>query len=123
MRFTGRLAYNDMVKMLVKCDIGLNVLVGKAAQSIINKQADYISAGIPVINVQQHQEFGELLAAHDAGLMCSPGDAQALAKAIRFLAEDEETRKRMGKNSRRLAEEKFDRNKTYQELIDVITAK
>lgn len=122
-RFTGRLAYTDMVKMLVKCDIGLNVLVGKAAQSIINKQADYVSAAIPVINVQQNQEFGELLVAYDAGMMCSPGDTQALATAIRFLAEDEEARKRMGRNSRRLAEDKFDRNKTYQEIIDVITGK
>ena len=122
-RFTGRLAYTDMVKMLVKCDIGLNVLVGKSDASIINKHADYVSAAIPVINVQKNQEFGELLVAYDAGLMCSPGDTQALATAIRFLAEDEEARKRMGMNSRRLAEDKFDRNKTYQEIINVITGK
>lgn len=122
-RFMGRLAYTDMVKMLVKCDIGLNVLVGKSDASIINKHADYVSAAIPVINVQKNQEFGELLVAYDAGIMCSPGDTQALATAIRFLAEDEEARKRMGKNSRKLAEDKFDRNKTYQEIIDVITGK
>jgi glycosyltransferase involved in cell wall biosynthesis len=46
-----------------------------------------------------------------------------LATAIRFLGEDEEARKRMGMNSRRLAEDKFDRNKTYQEIINVITGK
>ena len=122
-RFTGRLAYDDMTKMLVKCDIGINVLVGNAEQSIINKHADYVSAAIPVINVQKNQEFGELLVSYDAGLMCTPGDTQALATAIRYLAEDEEARIRMGKNSRRLAEDKFDRNKTYQEILDVITGK
>lgn len=122
-RFTGRLAYNEMIKMLVKCDIGLNVLVGKAEQSIINKQADYVSAAIPVINVQKNQEFGELLIAYDAGMMCSPGDTQALATAISYLAENEEVRKRMGKNSRKLAEDRFDRNKIYQEIINVIVGK
>lgn len=119
-RFTGRLSYDEMVKKLVRCDIGLNVLVGKAAQSIINKQADYVSAGIPVINVQKNQEFGQLLLDYEAGLMCAPNDTQGLANIIHTLATDEETRIRMGKNSRRLAEDKFDRNKTYQEIIDVI---
>ncbi len=120
-RFTGRLAYDEMVKKLVRCDIGLNVLVGKSDASIINKHADYVSAAIPVINVQKNQEFGELLVSYDAGLMCNPNDTQALATAIRSLAADEETRKRMGKNSRKLAEDKFDRSKTYTEIIDVIT--
>ena len=119
-RFTGRLPYDDMIKKLVKCDIGLNVLVGKSDASIINKHADYVSAAIPVINVQKNQEFGELLVSYDAGLMCAPEDTEALAKAIRFLAEDETARKRMGENSRKLAEDKFDRNNTYQEIIDVI---
>lgn len=122
-RFTGRLPYEEMVKKLVKCDIALNVLVGKAEQSIINKHADYVSAGLPTVNVQKNQEFGELLVDYDAGMMCIPGDAPALASAIRFLAENEEDRKRMGKNSRRLAEDKFDRNRTYQEIINVIAGK
>lgn len=119
-RFTGRLTYEDMVKILVKCDIGLNVLAGKAAQSIINKQADYVSAGLPVINVQKYQEFGELLIEYNAGLTCMPGDTEALSNAIRNLADHEETRLAMGKNSRRLAEERFDRQKTYHEIIDVL---
>ena len=119
-RFTGRLAYEDMVKKLVQCDIGMNVLVGKSDASIINKHADYVSAGIPVINVQKNQEFGYLLADYNAGVMCTPGDTQALADAISELAKDEVRRKEMGKNSRRLAEEKFDRQKTYQEIIKVI---
>ncbi len=119
-RFTGRLTYENMIKILVKCDIGINVLVGKATGSIINKHADYVSAALPIINVQKNQEFGELLRQYDAGLMCFPGDVQSLAKAIRFLIENEITRQRMGMNSRRLAEERFDRSKTYQEIINMI---
>ena len=119
-RFAGRLSYEDMIKKLVKCDIGLNVLIGDSAASIINKQADYVSAGVPVINVQKNQEFGKLLASYDAGLMCAPSDTKALANAIRTLASNEEMRTIMGKNSRRLAEEKFNRKNTYGEIIDVI---
>ncbi len=122
-RFTGRLSYNDMAKNLVKCEIGINVLVGKSYATIINKHADYVSAGIPIINVQKDQEFNDLLKAYDAGLTCVPGDINALAKAIKVLAEDEEIRKRLGKNSRKLAEEKFDRKNSYQEIIDVIMGK
>ena len=119
-RFAGRLSYEDMVKKLVKCDIGINVLVGNAVQSIINKHADYISAGIPIINVQKIQEFGELLDAYEAGAMCAPGDTAALAEKIQALADNEDLRRQMGSNSRRLAEEKFDRNQTYHEIIQVI---
>ena len=119
-RFTGRLSYEDMSKKLVKCDIGLNVLVGEAVASIINKHADYVSAGIPIINVQKNQEFGELLKEYNAGVICKPGDIVSLADAIYMLAINQETRQMMGKNSRRLAEEKFDRKKTYHEIINVI---
>ena len=122
-RFTGRLAYDDMIKKLVKCDIGINVLIGKSDASIINKHADYVSAAIPVINVQKNQEFGELLKAYDAGMMCAPGDTQALAATTHYLATDESARVRMGQNSRRLAEDKFDRNKTYREIMDVMMGK
>lgn len=119
-RFTGRLSYEEMVQKLVKCDIGLNVLVSAASGSIINKHADYVSAGLPVINVQQNGEFGQLLLAYNAGLMCAPHDTKALAQAIQRLAESSELRQEMGRNSRRLAEDKFNRNKTYAEIIDVI---
>ena len=119
-RFTGRLPYTQMVKKLVRCDIGLNVLVGNAAQSIINKHADYLAAGLPVINVQKLPEFGELLEAYHAGMSCAPGDTEALAACIRALASDAALRRELGKNSRRLGEEQFDRAKTYGALVEAV---
>lgn len=119
-RFTGRLPYEEMVKKLVKCDIGLNVLDGKSVASIINKHADYVSAGIPIINVQKNQEFGDLLEEYNAGLISQPGEVEALANAIYTLATNDELRQRMGQNSRRLAEERFDRKTAYKEIVEVI---
>lgn len=119
-RFTGRLSYEDMVKKLVKCDIGINVLQGKAAQSIINKHADYLSAGIPIINIQKDTEFSDLIRENNAGIACPVGNVAMLKNAIRELAENEELRETMGENSRKLAEKYFDRNKTYGEIINLI---
>lgn len=119
-RFTGRLSYEEMAKHLVKCDIGLNVLNCKAVQSIINKHADYVSAGVPVINVQTDKEFSGLLEQYNAGVSCEPEDVTSLARAIQKIADDEGLRAIMGENSRKLAEEKFDRTKTYKEIISVI---
>ena len=120
-RFIGRLPYEEMVKKLVRCDIGINVLIGGSAATIINKHADYAAAGIPIINVQKNQEFGELLLSYNAGFSSMPGDTGSLAESIRKLAQDDVLRKKMGQNSRRLAEDKFDRNKTYSEIISIIT--
>lgn len=119
-RFTGRLSYEDMVKKLVKCDFGVNVLQGKSVAGIINKHADYLSAGIPIINIQTDREFSDLLIENNAGIVCPVGDIEALKNAIKTLSENENIRNIMGKNSRLLAEKYFDRNVTYKKIIDLI---
>lgn len=119
-RFTGRLSYEDMVKRLVKCDFGVNVLQEKAAQSIINKHADYLSAGIPIINIQKDNEFSDLLRKNNAGIVCPVDDISTLKNAIKELAENKELRDTMGKNSRKLAEKYFDRKATYGKIINLI---
>ncbi|MBU5450132.1 glycosyltransferase family 4 protein [Acetivibrio sp. MSJd-27] len=122
-RFTGRLSYEEMVRKLVKCDFALNVLCGKAAQSIINKHADYVSAGLPVINIQQDNEFDNLLNEYNAGISCPIGDTVSLANAIKLLAADKEKRIEMGINSRCLAEKNFNRKNTYLKILNLITGK
>jgi len=52
-RFTGRLPYDEMCGILARSDIAVNPIVPGAAQSIINKHADYAAAGIPVLNSQE----------------------------------------------------------------------
>lgn len=119
-RFTGRLSYEDMIKKLVKCDFGVNVLCGKSVAGIINKHADYLSAGIPIINIQKDTEFSDLIRENNAGIVCPVGDVSTLKNAIKELAENKELRDTMGKNSRELAEKYFDRNTTYDKIINLI---
>lgn len=116
--FTGRLPYSEMVGLLGVCDIAVNPISKGAAQSIINKHGDYAAAGLPVINTQECIEYKDLVDLYQMGLNCKNNDSQDLAKKIRILLEDEELRNKMSKNSRKLAEDKFDRRKTYPSIVN-----
>ncbi|MBX0357723.1 glycosyltransferase family 4 protein [Halobacillus sp. Nhm2S1] len=118
--FTGRLDYNKMIGYLKSCDIAVNPIKAGSAGSIINKVGDYAAAGLPVLNMQDSPEYRELVDSYQIGLNCENGNAQDLAKKILKLINKNELRFVMGENNRKLAEEKFDRNKTYQEIIEMI---
>lgn len=119
--FKGRVSYEEMINELINCDIAINVLNKQSAQSIINKHADYLAAGLPIINVQPDMEFNNLLTSYNAGIGYCSCCITDIANAIKTLSNDEQLRKEMKLNSRKLAEEKFNRNSTYQAIIDLIT--
>lgn len=118
--FMGMLPYCDMVAVLTKCDIAVNPIVAGSAGSIINKHADYAAAGLPVVNTQECREYRKLLESYICGINCNVESVQQVARAIEELIENPEKRKNMGANSRRMAEEKFDRAVTYRRIIKVI---
>lgn len=119
-QFTGRLAYEKMLGILVTCDIAVNPILHNAAASIINKHGDYAAAGLPVLNTQECEEYVNIVDKFQIGLNCNNNDANDLAEKLLILYNDEELRKKMGNNSRKLAERMFDRNITYQEIIKLI---
>ncbi|MBW1988839.1 MAG: glycosyltransferase family 4 protein [Deltaproteobacteria bacterium] len=55
----------------------------------------------------------------ETGLLVPPGDVEALADAMVRLAEDADLRRSMGAAARRRAEERFERKRCVQTLIDV----
>lgn len=115
--FTGRLNYDAMVGVLKSCDIAINPIKSNSAASIINKVGDYAAAGLPVINTQESHEYQNLLKKYNAGISCENGNVDKLAECINLLYKDKELRNILGRNSRILAEERFDRSKTYSKLI------
>lgn len=121
--FTGRLDYGKMVGMLTACDIAVNPITRGAAQSIINKHGDYAAAGLPVLNTQECLEYRNLITEYNAGFNCENGNSVDLADKLLKLCKNESLRIIMGKNSRKLAEEKFDRSVTYQEVLSIIKNK
>ena len=118
--FTGRLDYGKMVGILSSCDIAVNPISRGAAQSIINKHGDYAAAGLPVLNTQECLEYKELLLEYNVGLNCENGDPVDLAEKLSYLCENADLRNAMGQNSRKLAEDKFDREKTYGEILNML---
>lgn len=118
--FVGRLKYNQMCSLLAQCDITVNPIVHNAAQSIINKHADYLASGLPIVSTQENKEFRKLVDDYKMGFNCRNNDASDLAEKIKLLVDDEKLRKQMGKNARKCAEERFDRISTYKELLDSI---
>jgi len=118
--FTGRLDYKKMAQLLKTCDIAVNPIKGGSAAGVVNKVGDYAAAALPVINTQESQEYRELIDEYQAGFNCINGDVEDVSVRLLELAENEHLRREMGGNNRRLAEERFDRKKTYQKIIEML---
>ena len=118
--FTGRLPYSEMVRRMTECDIAVNPIMHGAAQSIINKVGDYAMAGLPVISTQECMEYRDLLDQYNAGINCDNGDINQLANAIRKLCDNPQLRLELGNNNRRLAEERFDRERSYIPILELL---
>lgn len=118
--FVGRLTYNSMCSLLSTCDININPIAHMAAQSIINKHADYAASGKPVISTQENDEYRRLISEYQMGFNCRNNDSADLADKIKRLVDDNQLRSSMGRNARRCAEEKFDRKVAYNKLLDAI---
>ena len=118
--FLGYAPYDLMAAYLCASDITVNSLVKSAAQSIVTKIGDYLAAGIPMINTGSSPEFRAKVETDGFGVNVEAEDASALADAILELASDSETRAEMGRRARRIAEEQFDQENSYQVIVDLI---
>lgn len=118
--FMGKLEYSKMVTQLCNCDIAINPIIPGASQSIINKVGDYAAAGIPVINTQDCDEYKALIERYKCGINCRNNDPIEIADHIEFLINNIEITKKMGQNNRKMAEELFDREKNYNQILKIV---
>lgn len=118
--FLGTKEYSEMAAFLKKSDIALNAIRKKAAQSITNKISDYVAAALPILNGSINAEFMYMVEKHELGFNYYPEDPHDLANKILLLSGDKKGRERMGRNAHRLAEELFDRKKTYAQITETI---
>lgn len=114
--FIGMLPYPIMCGVLSSCDIVVNPIVGRSVASIINKHADYVASGKPVINTQESPEYKKLVEEYHMGFNVENGNAEELKNKLAYLITHKEEREEMEKNARRCAESKFNRENTYKEL-------
>ena len=102
-----------MAAYLCQGDITLNSLVRDAPQSIVTKIGDYLAAAKPMINTGSSPEFRAKVQADGFGVNVEAEDAAALAGAILALMGDPAACALMGERARQIAEEQFDRPKSY----------
>lgn len=118
--FVGYAPYDEMAAYLKKSDILVNSFVRKAPQSIVTKIGDYLAAGKAMINTCMSPEFRAKVEHDGFGINIEPEDPCVLADAIERLFQDEDGREEMGRKARQIAEEQFDRPKSYQKIERLI---
>jgi len=120
-RFLDPLPKPRVAGLLAGAQIGLLCLADIpefAEWSAPNKLAEELAAGLPVVaNVPGRA--ARLLEDGGCGLSVPPGDAAALAGALRRLAHDPWRRAAMGRAARRLAETRFDARRIAADFVRV----
>lgn len=116
--FLDKVSKPGLNRIMNRADIGLMVLKNIPAfyyGTSPNKFFDYISASLPVVN-NYPGWLADLITEYRCGLTVPPDDPEAFANAITVLANDSKKRSEMGRNSRKLAEQKFARKMLAEKL-------
>ncbi|PGT89051.1 glycosyltransferase family 4 protein [Bacillus sp. AFS040349] len=119
--FTGWVDQPTMWYYLKSSDAVINAIIKKSPASITNKVGDYLSSGRRMLNGSLNKELLELLNKYNFGLNFEPENPISLSEAIeKIYSMNIQQREQMGRNARKLAENMFDRKKTYTQIIDSI---
>jgi glycosyltransferase involved in cell wall biosynthesis len=115
--FLPPLAKAEMSEALEAADAGIAILLPLEVYKTTypNKVFDYMAAGRPVV-LAIDGAIRQVVESAGAGVFVPPGDPQAMAVAIRELADDPAAGRRMGLAGRACVEREFDRPATAQAL-------
>jgi len=120
-RLVGSLPKHDVPILTRSADVLMTLFadVPILATNSPNKFFDALASGRPAM-VNQPGWTRELVEEHAAGVYVPTGDGQAMAEAIMRLADDPALCAKMGRNARRLAEDRFGRDAQAGHLLDVL---
>ncbi|MDI6857384.1 MAG: glycosyltransferase family 4 protein [Dehalococcoidia bacterium] len=118
--FTGRVPTDELVRLYNRAEILVSPSV---YEGFGLPAAEAMACGTPVIATTAGA-FPEVVAHDETGWLVPPGDAQALADAIRRMMSDPELRARFGEAGRRRIQERFTWRETarktaalYEEIL------
>lgn len=109
--------------LLAGADVGLQVLRNVPAfyyGTSPNKFFDYISSGLPVIN-NYPGWLADLIVEHDCGYAVAPDEPEAFAEALINACERRSRLRKQGENARKLAEERFSRERLGRQWVEWVT--
>lgn len=114
--FTGMVKYEDVPKYISISDIGVVPLAAGRICSPM-KLFEYLSSGIPVV-ASDNETIRNILTNYE-GIMVKSEDSTDLAIALTKLLNNEQLRKQMGNNGRKLVMEKYTWSNTAKHLMEV----
>jgi glycosyltransferase involved in cell wall biosynthesis len=120
-QFLDAVGKDRMPEYLSACDVGI-VIIGNyriLQNNSANKFFDIISAGKPVLlNYSGWQK--DIIDSWNAGIGCSLCNSNEFMDAVFLLSENERLRRRMGANSRKLAEKEYDRDHIAFSILKIL---
>ena len=119
--FVPSVPKHRMPEVLAAADAGIAILLPLDAYKTTypNKVFDYMAAGKPVL-LAIDGVIRQVVEAADCGLFVQPGDAQALADAIRQLAADRGRAQRLGLNGKQYLKRNFSRDQISRQLMSIM---
>lgn len=119
--FTGSQPKTEMKAFLAASDVGIATLldIPMFRTTYPNKVFDYMAAGRPTI-LGIDGVIREVIEAADGGVFVPPGNADALAGALRQLSEEPEWVKQMGDSARRYVETYFNRADHARQFVSLV---
>lgn len=113
--FTGKLSGSELVRSFQNADLFiLPSINSNEAFGIVLIEA--LACGVPVI-ASNLPGVRKVFSDHEQGLLIEPNNPEDLKKKLEFIFNNEEIRRIMALSARRLAEEKYDRNKIKNRLL------
>ena len=112
----------ELNKILQASDVGLMLLANVPAfyyGTSPNKFFDYISIGLPVLN-NYPGWLAEMIKTNNCGIAVEPDKPKLFAEALIYFYVNKDSVFEMGTNSRKLAENNFDRKLLAKELLNAL---
>ncbi|MEE9361056.1 MAG: glycosyltransferase family 4 protein [Cellulophaga sp.] len=121
MNFYGYASMERLSEIVNICDVSLVTFANLPilATNSPNKLFDSLSAGKPII-VNSNGWTKEMVEKYDCGIFVDPTTPNELAKQIITLKNNPKLCEKMGRNSRKLAEEKFDKSILCKQFSEVV---
>ncbi len=121
-RFLPFQASECVPEVQASCDVALLTMRPDSSDSSVpSKLISYLAAALPVIcaaNVES--AVARTVMNAEAGIVVSPGDAQAIAEAILKLKREPETVQRMGNNARLYFEKHYTLERAYLQFSELL---
>lgn len=109
----------DYHRLLQAADVGLISLSESfTIPNIPSKTTSYFNAKKPILaSIDTNTDYGKILEESEAGLWCKAGDTHELKKALLYIMEDDNRRKRMGQNGYNFLKNNLLTSMSYNRII------